>query len=329
MRMAILSFSYHMTVPISAPVGAWLYNFGGYVCVFGASLGVISIAYIYMLLRLWNFEEKIKAKGNSSFTSLVHPRHVLDSVSASFKPRPNHKRSYLLIMMMVMLLSILPSTGERAYQFLFVKRLFSWGVSQYSWYNTTASLVSSLAMFILFPIFHRLKINENFIIIISCLSQIGGALTRGLSTKAWIFYFSTAVDFGTSIVSPPIRAQISYCVEPHELGKIFAMLASVESLIPILATNVYTRLYNATRELDYPLPGNSKCLPSLLVIPNQTVGSCYFLSCGFILLGLVLTSLMAVSLRCKKIASNNGRKLIRGNSNRFSSNFFDDVLFHS
>ena len=63
MRMAILSFSYHMTVPISAPVGAWIYDAGGYVSVFGASLGVISVAYIYMLLRLWNFEEKIKAKG--------------------------------------------------------------------------------------------------------------------------------------------------------------------------------------------------------------------------------------------------------------------------
>ena len=76
-----------------------------------------------------------------------------------------------------------------------------------------------------------------------------------MSTETWMFYLSTIVDFGTSIVAPPVRAQISQCVEPHELGKIFAMLASVESLIPIIATNMYTRIYNATRELAYPLPG--------------------------------------------------------------------------
>ena len=70
-----------------------------------------------------------------------------------------------------------------------------------------------------------------------------------------MFYVSTLVDFGTSVVSPPIRAQITHCVEPKELGKIFAMLASIESLIPIIGTNMYTRIYNSTRELAYPLPG--------------------------------------------------------------------------
>ena len=65
---------------------------------------------------------------------------------------------------------------------------------------------------------------------------MGGTFVRGMATEPWIFYLSTIVDFGTSIVSPPIRAQITHCVEPHELGKIFAMLASVESLIPIGST---------------------------------------------------------------------------------------------
>ena len=246
-----------MTVPVSAPLGAWLFNSGGYVWVFGASLFAISLSYIYMVLRLWNFQEKLKAKGSLSFYSMIHPRHVLESCSASFKPRPGHKRTYLLMLMVVMLMNMMPSIGEGAYQYLYVKRLFSWGVSDYSWYKTTASLVSSLAMFVLFPLFHRLKVNDNFIIILSCTSQIGGALLRGISTESWMFYLSTAVDFGTSIVSPPIRAQISFCAEPHELGKIFAMLASIESLIPIIGTNMYTRIYNATRELAYPLPGMS------------------------------------------------------------------------
>ena len=158
-------------------------------------------------------------------------------------------------MMTVLLLNMLPYIGEGAYQFLYVKRIFSWGVSEYSWYKTTASLVSSVSMFLLFPLFHRFEVNDNFIIMLSCISQMGASFVRGMATDTWIFYISPIVDFGTSIVWPAMRAQITCCVEPHEVGKIFAMLGSVESVIPIIGTNVYTRLYNATRELAYPLPG--------------------------------------------------------------------------
>ena len=50
------------------------------------------------------------------------------------------------------------------------------------------------------------------------------------------------------------------------------MLASVESAVPIIGTQIYTSLYSATKLLDYPGPG-----------------SCYFATCGFILLGMMLT----------------------------------------
>ena len=254
-RLAILSFSWHITPPVAGPIAAWLLESGGYVCVFSTSLVIMGLAFLYMLLRLWNFQEKQKETENLSVLNIIHPRHVKESLSATFKPRPGHKRTYLIIMISVLLLNMLPYIGEGVYQFLYVKRIFSWGVSEYSWYKTTASLISSVAMFLLFPLFHRFEVNDNFIIMLSCISQMGASFVRGMATETWIFYISPIVDFGTSIVWPAMRAQITRCVEPHEVGKIFAMLGSVESVIPIIGTNVYTRLYNATRELEYPLPG--------------------------------------------------------------------------
>merc|ERR1719317_145981 len=156
-----------------------------------------------------------------------------------------------------------------------------------------------MAMLVCFPIFHRLHTTDNMVIIISCLSQIAAAIIRGFATEVWHFYLSAAVDMGTALVSPPIRAQLSHCVEPHELGKVFAMLASVESLIPIIGTNMYTNIYKATRELAYPLPG-----------------TCYFVSCVFIGVGLVLTTAMACSLSCRKIPPAGKARLERGSSNR-------------
>ena len=58
------------------------------------------------------------------------------------------------------------------------------------------------------------------------------------------------------------------CVSSSELGKVFAMLASLESLVPILASLLYTSLYNSTSELGFPWQA-----------------SFYFVSAGFTILG--------------------------------------------
>ena len=45
-RLAILSFTWHVTAPAGGPVGAWLLDAGGYVCVFSASLLIMSVHHI-------------------------------------------------------------------------------------------------------------------------------------------------------------------------------------------------------------------------------------------------------------------------------------------
>lgn len=37
--------------------------------------------------------------------------------------------------------------------------------------------------------------------------------------------------------------------------QVFAMLASVESVVPILGSQIYSKLYNATKQSSYPWPG--------------------------------------------------------------------------
>ena len=61
------------------------------------------------------------------------------------------------------------------------------------------------------------------------------------------------VDFLSAAGAPPIRAQISRCVHPDELGKVFAVLSSTEALVPILASTIYSKVYLAT--VDTAVPG--------------------------------------------------------------------------
>ena len=61
-------------------------------------------------------------------------------------------------------------------------------------------------------------------------------------------------------------------VESFIFLKVFAMLASLECLVPIIGSAIFTNLYNATSEFSYPW-----------------VGSYYFASSGVVFLGEILT----------------------------------------
>lgn len=75
-----------------------------------------------------------------------------------------------------------------------------------------------------------------------------------------------AVNFTDGCVSPTIRAMMSRCVTPGDLGKVFAILGSTEALVPIIAANIYNPLYQATK--DSAVPGAAFLFSaSFLLIP--------------------------------------------------------------
>ena len=61
-RLAIFSFFWSLSSPIATILGAYLFSASGYVAVYATRLGLNGFAYGLLLLRLWNFEEKIVMK---------------------------------------------------------------------------------------------------------------------------------------------------------------------------------------------------------------------------------------------------------------------------
>ena len=82
----------------------------------------------------------------------------------------------------VMLINMMPYIAETSYQYLYVKRFFAWGVTDYSLYRCVAlvtyhlfytvhctynfrlaaSGVGAIGMFLLFPVFHYFGITDNW-----------------------------------------------------------------------------------------------------------------------------------------------------------------------
>lgn len=151
--------------------------------------------------------------------------------------------------------------------------------------------IVNVGTFISMPIFHYFNLNDNIIILLAFGSAISIRIVKVFARSEEVFFASTAFGLFMGVSSAPIRAQMTRCVAAVELGKVFAMLASLESAVPILASAIFTNLYNATSELTYPWQG-----------------SFYFGCIGFSSIGVVITIFVYISLGCKQIEPSNEEK---------------------
>ena len=58
-RVSIAGYMWDLGYFISQPLGAWLYNTGGFVLNFGTAVGIYAFACFIGVVRLWGFKEKI------------------------------------------------------------------------------------------------------------------------------------------------------------------------------------------------------------------------------------------------------------------------------
>ncbi len=124
------------------------------------------------------------------------------------------------------------------------------------------------------------QIPDSIIIPVLLVLLFARHVIRGFALYPWLLYLASVVDIMGGYAFSATRSSISKCVDRDELGKVFAILASLESLVPIGMSQAYASLWKATSGLG----------PYL-------VGSCYFLSAGLTLVAGGLSVVGAVMLR--------------------------------
>ena len=61
---------------------------------------------------------------------------------------------------------------------------------------------------------------------------------KGFAVQSWMMYLGSSVDLLASYSFSAIRSSVTKCVELHEVGKMLALIYSVESIIPMFMTQV-------------------------------------------------------------------------------------------
>ena len=89
-----------------------------------------------------------------------------------------------------------------------------------------------------------LGISVSKVLVFLFTSFLARFLIKAFAVDPWMYYLGGLVDIISTYSFSILKAMTVLCVSPNELGKINAVLAALEGLLPVLGVYGYTSLWN-------------------------------------------------------------------------------------
>ncbi|RWS24299.1 hypothetical protein B4U80_13239 [Leptotrombidium deliense] len=173
--------------------------------------------------------------------------NALNTIRTCNKQRPNKKKLQLWMFIMALYTIAIFVYGTGAILFPFTERVFDWDESKFSEVNSINSIIGNLIMITaVFTLAKKFKVKDLRLAVIGATAGLLQTIIRGSLLNEVAFYMSYYVGSLSSLSSIGMRSYISRLVPKDELGKIFSMIASLESTIELVSGIVLSALFRVT-----------------------------------------------------------------------------------
>ena len=146
-RYGMLHLATSLGRPVAAPVGAYLFQTGGYVCVFSTSLCGTALGAAFLFWRIRSFKWNPPKKEGTISKSAFSFSHISDCINTTFKKREGPNRKYILICMVMILMNVFVYIGEMVMDYNYVRTRYGWQVAEYSVYSSVISGASLIGTY--------------------------------------------------------------------------------------------------------------------------------------------------------------------------------------
>ncbi|XP_076347160.1 putative peptidoglycan muropeptide transporter SLC46 [Tachypleus tridentatus] len=265
LKFLTLEVSFVLGAPLGTEVGGQLYKSYGYVSVFAVSFGAVVISFLWALVFIKDvqkYEHQIKTK--ELVKDFFSFENIKDILRTCVKKRDNYVRSQIWLLIITMCCLLLGFLGPMSIGYFYVQKMYDWDVTKYSDISAIFSVLNTVLMIPLVTALTKFyNIKEPALGLLGSLSMMSGNIIKGLAIYQWLYYLSSVVTIPGLLGPISIRSRLSKLVPQDELGKVFAMLATIESVIPVLGNSMFSLLYNTTININ---PGISYVVASSFAI---------------------------------------------------------------
>ncbi|XP_059225954.1 proton-coupled folate transporter-like [Stomoxys calcitrans] len=229
---------------------------------FAISAALNSLALLYCFIWVVESLKSEMIDRGSKIKEFFRFELVKDLFVTCIKKRPNYDRVIIWLTLMSLTFAVFAMEGDNNVTYLFVRKQFEWTLQDYSFFSAgriVAQVIGSvLGVYILRKLLNFSILSMTMIALTSCILE---STSRAIATHGWVLYIGLALGFMRGILGPMSRAIHSFVTPPLEVGKVFALTTSLESLTPLIAAPLYTSLYSLTLSTH---PGIFNCISASL-----------------------------------------------------------------
>lgn len=189
---------------------------------------------------------KMKEGGlKNFFRSLFDIDNVQQTLNTFFKKREGFARLQIFLLYLILFSQILTTQGISVVMLQWTERVYNWNSTNYSTFTAVSTFASMLLLAIGSLIFiKKMQLSDDALIIISQLSSFFKNIILGTFLSPAVFFVSILVGSLSGFTPISARTKLSKIVSADEVGKIFSLSSTIDALIPIIGSLIYTNLFS-------------------------------------------------------------------------------------
>ncbi|XP_071520085.1 lysosomal proton-coupled steroid conjugate and bile acid symporter SLC46A3-like [Panulirus ornatus] len=266
-RVSTANSMWYLGAPLGTLVGALLIKYGSY----NLALGLVFLAYIVAVVYVVVFikeshgpfaKEKLRAQGSVkeeptpekkdvSVSTMVADffnwRRVVESFKTAFKKREGNTRT---ILMAVVFGNMIRRMARGFFMYMFVRRALHWEATDYGYWITYRNLLAALgSLFLVPPLTKILAVSDSSLIVMGMLSIVGEYVCYGLvkgTPEAFLMWLGPPVGIVSNASIIAFRSMSTKLVSTKEKGRINAVMAALNGLMPMVGYAAYSPIYYKT-----------------------------------------------------------------------------------
>ncbi|XP_055957275.1 proton-coupled folate transporter [Patella vulgata] len=241
----------------------------GFVFTFSFTTGLLVVLILYVLIWLPDVKPDKPSDDDVGCTRMMASR-----VSGIFKfirkEREEGVKVFVGSMIAIILLMMTALAGERDIMYLYVRRHpLNWSTTMYGYLSGFENVLRGITLIAVMPVFkYKFHLKDTTLIILGISSRIVGFTFYSFG-YTWTMFTGCAASLFTGYPAAGIRSSVSQQIHKDEHGRLFGLIASVESIAAIIATLIFNYVYPASLSF-YP-------------------GFCFMLLVVICVLGLLIT----------------------------------------
>ncbi|XP_022224755.2 proton-coupled folate transporter [Drosophila obscura] len=247
MRMVSMEASLGLGMMAGSMAGGYIYAGVGAATLFILVGSLIAVALLYIIFLVPESLKPENLQSESRIRGFFRFDLVKNLVMTCCKKRENYDRAIIWMVMMSLTLSIFAMEGEGTVNYMFVQKEFNWDVTDYSEFNTSRIVIQVVGSIIAMVLLLRLlKVSIVTMTLLAFGCCVLEGTVRATAVHGQEMYLGLVLGMLRGVMSPMCKAILSQLTPSSEIGKIFSLTTSLQSLSPLGAAPLYAAVYQAT-----------------------------------------------------------------------------------